>query len=92
VVGFFLFFLLITARIHSTCMVIWNYTVWYKIRGLYEHSVMVDDEETADQLLVVLRNLIPDNRKEAGIPVFDPNLRCVHLLTFAPNRSALRCA
>jgi hypothetical protein len=45
-------------------MVIWNYTVWYRLRGLWETSVMADTDEEADQLLVILRQLIPPNRKE----------------------------
>lgn len=50
-----------------TSMVIWNYTVWYRIRGLYEHSLYMPDEDMANELLPVLRSLIPSNRKEVEI-------------------------
>ncbi|CCX07761.1 Similar to hypothetical protein [Tuber melanosporum Mel28]; acc. no. XP_002837329 [Pyronema omphalodes CBS 100304] len=49
-----------------TGMVIWNYTVWFRIRGLYEHSVTVHDEEVADDLLPIIRSLVPESRKEVA--------------------------
>ncbi|KAF8537780.1 hypothetical protein BDD12DRAFT_845221 [Trichophaea hybrida] len=49
-----------------TSMVIWNYTVWYRIRGLYEHSLNIPDENQANELLPILRSLIPSNRREVA--------------------------
>ncbi|KAA8896146.1 hypothetical protein FN846DRAFT_966108 [Sphaerosporella brunnea] len=46
-----------------TCITIWNYTVWYRLRGLWQSSVMAATDEEANELLVVLRALIPQHRK-----------------------------
>lgn len=40
-------------------IVIWNYTVWYNIRGLHEESWKTRD----DELLVELRNMLPNEEK-----------------------------
>ena len=61
--GSFVFLATLLCTIY-TSMVIWNYSIWYRIRGLYEHSLTVPDESMADRVLPLLRSLVPSNRKE----------------------------
>ncbi|KAI5778762.1 hypothetical protein EDC01DRAFT_634545 [Geopyxis carbonaria] len=45
-----------------TCVMIWNFSVWYNIRGLYEQA----SSEQNDELLDVLRSLVPKYRKKVS--------------------------
>jgi len=45
-----------------TCLVIWNYTTWFRLRGLQQLSAREQD----DSLLALLKDMIPDNRKNVS--------------------------